>query len=56
MQMKQTDLEKAKAYFIRKLHELSDYFGEEKFPDEIKSIKIAIELIKKEIQYGNIDF
>jgi hypothetical protein len=54
--MKQTDLEQAKSYFIKKLNELSDYFGEEKFPDEIKAIKIAIELIKKEIQYGNIDF
>ena len=53
--MKRADLEKAKAYFIGKLHEFSDYFGEEKFPDEIKSIKIAIELINKEIKYGNID-
>lgn len=53
--MKQSDLEKARAYFQRELLNLSDYFGEEKFPDEIKSIKIAIELINKEIKYGNID-
>ena len=53
--MKLADLEKARAYFVRKLHELSDYIGEEKFPDEIKSTKIAIELINKEIKYGNID-
>lgn len=48
--MKQTDLEKAKAYFIRKLRDLSDYFGVEKHPEDIAAVKIALELIEKEMQ------
>ena len=54
--MKQTDLEQAKSYFVKKLNELSDYFGEEKFPDEIKALTIAIDLIeekKKEVKDGS---
>ena len=44
------DLEKASRYFEKKLRELSDYFGEEKHSDEIKAVKIALELIEKEMQ------
>lgn len=44
------DFEKARAYFIKKYHDLSDYFGEEKYPDEIAAVKIALELIEKEMQ------
>jgi uncharacterized protein HemX len=50
------DLEKARQYFKRQLHQLSDYFVEEKYPDEIKSIKIAIQLIEKEIKNGDLRF
>lgn len=53
--MKQVDdLEKALQYLKRQYYELSDYFGEEKYPDEIKSIKIAIQLIEKEIKNGKL--
>ena len=44
------DLEKARRYFEKKLRELSDYFGEEKHPEKIASVKIALELIEKEMQ------
>ena len=49
------DLEKAKAYFIGKLHEFSDYFGEEKFPDEIKALTIAIDLIEEKMKEIAVD-
>ena len=45
-----SDIEKARQYFKRQLHQLSDYFGEEKYPDEIAAVKIALELIEKEMQ------
>ena len=48
--MKKTDLEKAKKYFWRQYNELSDYFGEEKYPDEIKALTIAIDLIEEKMK------
>jgi hypothetical protein len=44
------DLEKARRYFEKKLRELSDYFGAEKHPEDIAAVKIALELIEKEMQ------
>lgn len=44
------DLEKARRYFEKKLRELSDYFGIEKNPEDIAAVKIALELIEKEMQ------
>ena len=44
------DLEKARRYFEKKLRELSDYFGIEKHPEDIAAVKIALELIEKEIR------
>lgn len=44
------DLEKARRYFEKKLRELSDYFGLEKHPEDIAAVKIALELIEKEMQ------
>lgn len=44
------DIEKARRYFDKKLRELSDYFGEEKHPEKIAAVKIALELIEKEMR------
>lgn len=49
-----SDLEKARQYFKRQLHQLSDYFGEEKHPEKIAAVKIALELIEKETQRESI--
>lgn len=44
------DIEKASLYFEKKLRKLSDYFGAEKHPEDIAAVKIALELIEKEMQ------
>ena len=45
--MEKIDLEKAHSYFKRQLLDLSDYFGDEKYPDEIAAVKTALAVIEK---------
>lgn len=51
-EMRMVDLKNAWEYFQKQYHTMSDYFGCEKFPDEISAIRLAIELIEEKINNG----
>ena len=47
-QATKTNIEKALDYFKYELLRLIDYFGDEKHPEKIEAVQMAIEAIKKE--------
>ena len=52
-QKRKQELEKAREYFKDILRVLIDNFGMEKHPEKIEAVRIAIELIEKEIAMIN---
>lgn len=50
--LRRADLENAKKYIKDKLNDLTDYFGDERYPEEIKVLRNTLALIEKEMNYG----